>query len=102
VDARLTNNSRPFPVALMPAIMAEIQIVQNSVRVVAAAVGHGVVCGNLRGLCIRHDPWDLVLAAAGEVVDDAVVLAVALCLLPVYFAVLRVAGAGGEVEEAWG
>jgi hypothetical protein len=86
----------------MPAIVTEIQIVQDSVRVVAAAVCHGVVCGYLRGLCIWHDPRDLVLATAGEVVDDAVILAVALGLLPVYFAVLGVAGAGGEVEESWG
>jgi hypothetical protein len=102
VNARLTNDSRPFPVTLMPAVVAKVQVVQDSVRVIAAAVRHGVVGSNLRGLCIWDDPWDLVLAAAGEVVDDAVVLAIALGLLAVYFAVLGVAGAGGEVEESWG
>jgi hypothetical protein len=71
--------------------MAEVQIVQNPVRVISTAVGHRVVGCDLRALRVRALPRDLVLASAGQVVDNTVILGVTICFLAVYFAILRVA-----------
>jgi len=72
--------------------VAEVKIVQNTIGVVATAVGHRVVRGHLVTLGVaRPGPWDLVLATARQTADDAIILGIAIGLRPVDLAVLRVA-----------
>ena len=79
--------------------VTKVQIVQDAIGVVAFAMADRVVGSDLGALGVTLPlPRDLVLASTGDVA--AVVLGIAIRLLTIDLAVLRVAGARSEVEES--